>query len=997
MLYKFYTLLIAIHVFCVSPLISQGLTENFQAINYTVEDGLPSNQVYDTQQDHRGNLWIATDNGVAVFDGVNTTLYKAVDGLVDNTVFRIYRDGSDRLWFLTYKGGICYFEKGRFVTPGFNKQLLNYLDEANFVHQIEVQGDSNIYLTTRYATPYYFKATLHGKLKRALPGKMFETHVKKDAVVVWSMRLEGNDHISGIFKDTNKPKVLASDSLWAINQGKLSLFNLGVARDNRHEVLTDSAGRPKIIVHHSMGMVLGKGGYSTYVFPSTVLYAYNVGDDYFFSLGGGGLYHFYQSLDEAHLVGHYFKSKVISSIKKDDQNTYWLSTLHHGLIRVPSFTRKTYSFSSSDINASFSPSFSLRNDTIRYIQGNVLHTGVIHSTGMVQIKKQILAGFNDNSKVLKVCWLPSGSVFAGFKLFNLSDLSSDTLEGEMWGEEKRENYIKTLQCSKDKNAVLGSTKRGFFVVDSNGISFESIDFGFSLEVDCVADIDLDLQEFLVGTEKGLYHFKDGRAVFLGNQDGRLSNPIKAIERDAFDRTWVILEGIGILIMGKDSSFVISRENGLSSNLCRTLLLDGNKAWVGSNVGLNLISFDSDKIGSIRHVGFNDGMVSDYIDFISKDGAKVLVTSGGRFSIIQDQIIPRIPEPKVLIDNITIGDSVYTYYRRDAITLKYTDNNISFYSRLNSLMEPGKVLFKYRLLGKDSSWRFTSKQLVSYQGLSPGAYSFELLGRDAHGVWASSPAQYSFIIPIHPYDTIGFKVMIVLLLISVTVVVTLAVRRYQHKQTLIAHQLTQAGISALRSQINPHFMFNALNSIRYFLLYKKEREADVYLTKFSRLLRGLLNDMELNKVSLTSEKRMLEDYLMLEEIRLKDGFSWNIEIADTINPNEVFLPPMLLQPIIENAIWHGIEGLKETGTINIRFALKDTSLICVVEDNGCGFKFDDFSNSDTQGKGGLGLKNVKERLVLFERSERKHYGLDIKSPIKAEAERPGTAVTLYIPQ
>ena len=188
---------------------------------------------------------------------------------------------------------------------------------------------------------------------------------------------------------------------------------------------------------------------------------------------------------------------------------------------------------------------------------------------------------------------------------------------------------------------------------------------------------------------------------------------------------------------------------------------------------------------------------------------------------------------------------------------------------------------------------------------------------------------------------------------------------KQKETSLSLQVSETEMKALRSQMNPHFIFNALQSIQTFLLSHKSEEANAYLLKFSKLMRLVLENSQHSEVSLKEDMQALELYMQLESIRLQHPFTYQFHIDKTVDVESDSIPPLILQPFVENAIWHGLQYKNEPGHIDIFISKKNNALYATVEDNGVGR---DMSKQVAQPmllkKESLGMKLTEERLKIL---------------------------------
>lgn len=210
-------------------------------------------------------------------------------------------------------------------------------------------------------------------------------------------------------------------------------------------------------------------------------------------------------------------------------------------------------------------------------------------------------------------------------------------------------------------------------------------------------------------------------------------------------------------------------------------------------------------------------------------------------------------------------------------------------------------------------------------------------------------------------------------------------RLEQKEILLKAEISETELKALRAQMNPHFIFNALNSIADYINKNDARSADYYLGKFAKLMRGILENSEEKEIPLSEELKMLEFYMDLESLRFKNKFNYEVKIADDINPENVLIPPLILQPFVENSILHGLEKKESDGKITIHIDKTEDLLKCTIEDNGIGRK----NPNENLGKS-YGVKLTRERIALFEKSKNSDSGVfytDLEAGTRVELRLP----------
>ena len=222
-----------------------------------------------------------------------------------------------------------------------------------------------------------------------------------------------------------------------------------------------------------------------------------------------------------------------------------------------------------------------------------------------------------------------------------------------------------------------------------------------------------------------------------------------------------------------------------------------------------------------------------------------------------------------------------------------------------------------------------------------------------------------------------------------------VREREIELIKLTRDLATYQLTALRAQMNPHFIFNALNSIQQFILQGNADEANRYLARFSKLQREILHHCDQHLITLEKEIEMLQLYLQLEQLRFQGHFDFSIEVDDEIDPNEIRIPPMIMQPFVENAIWHGLMPKKDHRQVQISFEAQDEHLLrCTIQDNGIGREAAALHKKEA-GHESKGLRLVNERLRILQQQYQQPFEAVITDMVHPGGEAAGTAVTLLL--
>ncbi|MBI4645568.1 MAG: histidine kinase, partial [Bacteroidia bacterium] len=222
---------------------------------------------------------------------------------------------------------------------------------------------------------------------------------------------------------------------------------------------------------------------------------------------------------------------------------------------------------------------------------------------------------------------------------------------------------------------------------------------------------------------------------------------------------------------------------------------------------------------------------------------------------------------------------------------------------------------------------------------------------------------------------------------------LLIRQNKLRTRQLAIQLEQ---KLLRTQMNPHFIFNALASIESFIYEHRPKEAGTYLSTLSRLIQLILENSASEYITLEKETEILNSYLSLQKLRFDDDLEYNIEIDKSIVPEQIYLPPMLLQPFIENAIEHGFRGTKQKGFISVLFSIMNNNLEVRITDNGIGITTAEQQKAQHKIHRSMAMQITRERLKYLNKSKKQKLNFNVRDILNENQENTGTEIIFSIP-
>ncbi|MCB0630403.1 MAG: histidine kinase [Lewinella sp.] len=433
--------------------------------------------------------------------------------------------------------------------------------------------------------------------------------------------------------------------------------------------------------------------------------------------------------------------------------------------------------------------------------------------------------------------------------------------------------------------------------------------------------DANADGILIGTNAGLFRLQASASGYhIVKEPGFPSLSIKGILQDASGQFWISTNKGLFRYRPGEEPHRYTLVDGIQAEefnyyaTCRTP--DGQFAFGGVN-GFTLFHPDS-----IRQI---------------TTAANPLIT----------QILINDEPPQALFGQRTHARNISFMQE---ITLPHNQNTLSFRFAALEYSDPSENYFRYKMEKVDADWvKSENRNFARYPNLPPGSYTFMLQASNSDKVWSDKTA--NLIINIRPawYQTWWFYLLIILIILAAIygyyryrikrIKEKEAVRRreaeFKQKEAEYRQKAAETKTAILRLQMKPHFIFNSLNSISSYIQNKDIHTANEYLVRFSKLIRKILDLAEEPLIELGDEMELLEQYLLTESMRLEKKFTFSIEHDEALDPDDTLIPTMILQPFIENAIWHGLAKKEGTGHIRIEFHLDGEQILCSVEDDGVG--------------------------------------------------------------
>jgi hypothetical protein len=495
-------------------------------------------------------------------------------------------------------------------------------------------------------------------------------------------------------------------------------------------------------------------------------------------------------------------------------------------------------------------------------------------------------------------------------------------------------------------------------------------FGDSSYLNTINEIFEDSHKNIwVGTNSGLCRLTDSWKKSFYPNDPVLNSKIVSIMQDSENNIWFAGEkGIAKYNLKNDS--ITNYENILGHDLAfSTSIVSGRKGriWIGNMNGLYL--YDGK---SIKCLNRQSGLPSNEVLSLFYDDKEEILYIGTSNGISELDISSfdnySVPSPNVKITSIRGGTKSYSSFEN--LKFEPEQNNVYINFIAINFASHGSVKYKYSLNGK---WDETNNNFLDYRSLKSGTYKLKIIAGLQNTAWGK-PFFLTFQVLPKFYETLWFRLLIIASFVSVSLL--LFIRRAKlatnkaKEELALTERINELKHQALSAMMNPHFIFNSLNSVQHLVNTNKLEEANDYIAMMATLMRKKLDTARQGFIILSEEINRLKLYLDLEKLRFQDKFSYEIITSLGINSDSIMIPNMIIQPFVENSLWHGIINSGRVGLLRVTFSFEDVevesiinkTLIIKITDNGIGIK--QAQRNKKEDHISKGIQIIEERLRLL---------------------------------
>jgi len=898
--------------------------------HYGVNQGLPSSETYFVTQDSKGYLWIATDAGVVKYDGYQFKTYTTADGLPDNTVFKIHEDKYGRVWFSSYSGRFAYYSHNTDSVYSIkaNEKLTSIVKTL----PIDFVFDSKDTLYVSVDRKGYIKIYPPNyeivKSYQYITNCFYLKQIEKNIFLYgknYLHELPTSPTIPLVFDNLNDLSLRHIDSSTQIKSygGATSLANL-----NNKIIVSTGINLFEIKNNQFHRFKRTNSKFDTISSVITVNIDYQ--NRLWLNTLGKGVY--LNSLNGEKTDLSFLSGMSVTSTFQDNAKGLWFSTLEDGLFYIPTLEFKFYN-KENGVSADKIFALTKQNNTLICLASDYQFNDIDLNNFSITHRKNI-----DNSSFWNIKSFENIYVVCGSPAYIVESSKKTTIPIYFKNKESKQ-FLRMKDVENfDTENLLGCEYGSLFLINKKtGLATCLVDNLPTIFSICKVGNDIYL-----GTKTGVYKYTKKKLMFLGDSLPLLKSRIDDILY-VNNQLFIATKGNGVLLY--DGSNAIARyteREGLASNMAKFLTTDSDSnVWVGTNRGISRLKKIDRNHYKVNTINLSEGLISSEINqLLVHDSLLFFATNKGLGQLNIKQAFNEGVVIPTYIEDLSINSVKYNY--DTLLFLNHHQNFVQISYKGINVKSEGRILYKYRLEGLDSSWTYTKNTFVQFTTLPPGNYKFIVYALNAEGQTSSSPAQINFKINSPFWQTWWFYVILLSFVFLLTYLIykkrVQFIKKQEQEKTEINKRISESELKALRAQMNPHFMFNAINSIQNFVLKNDSKSAQKYLTKFARLIRSVLENSKHELVWLNKEVEALELYVELEALRASFSFDYEFILEDNLSAENLFIPPMIIQPYIENAILHGIIPLSERrGMLSVKFSKEGTVLTCIIDDNGIGRK------------------------------------------------------------
>ena len=991
---------------------------------YTVDDGLPTNAVYGGLQDRQGYIWFYTEKGISRFDGYDFSNFTVKDGLPANDIFMISEDSQGRLWPHSFGRRQVYIEGDSVYTvaedqePRFhgfsvykdgqrvwfkdnNRKLLIGENGAGFdtilytIHDFfnrERPIGNGIYF---YKWNSFLRIDSHSARCQLLTGDGVEIEAfsMQGLQPETAKKLINRAHNSfftffdGVFIQPFSDSILYYLDL---RQKRVTEFNLIDFFGQKPDFIRYYEQDEQLQVQSNLGVfILDKNLHLVDLFKVELPVAYRV-----------------------------------DRIFKDREGNYWISNKQKGVFFLTAEERNAFVAANPNRESDNAINCLAADEKGRVYAGT--RRGAVYRLEPGQQLEPLVSApasrYNDIVEVKAMAFDDKGYLWLGRQSIGLERYCLETGQTTAFS-----NLITqpVIQYGSHEEIFKLNFKKEDLALYVKGLDWDAgrqqlavgrahFPFLYSVNEAGIANIKLLAPQRTQAVAFG----REGK-VWMGHQDGlglydhsqyRLFEDIPKLKYcnildigvDDNGTVWIGADGRGLFAFdGREATAIQGTQDDIIQDL---FISPDGLVWIATNRGVKGVAIDTVLKNSqvVRALTTNSGLATNEANAVYVDSQYIYIGTNEGLTIAHRELIfqDRTP-PRLIVDEIRINGAPAPLKQQYDLT--HYQNELEFFFTGLSYKSFGNITYEYQLTNADKAIQQIDNRQVRYTNLQPGIYTLQIKAIDIKGI--ASPPTPSIVFTIHPpwwQTRLALISWILLTGAGILGIYRWRVRSIRHKaaeETRINKRFAELELQALQSQMNPHFIFNSLGAIQYFIQSNDKKQADRYLSKFAYLMRLFLESSKNRYISLADELKLIRLYVELEQLRFKGRFDFKLDVDEKIDLHATELPTMLLQPFVENAINHGLFHKSDGGFLKLSITpMINRRLKFVIEDDGIGrnraMKIRMQSDKNYKSRA---LQITNERLQTLQEVEGYHISIEIEDLFDEAGQAAGTRVSIEMPE